>query len=332
MPFLRGLVVLYDTLVTGTRWCVRHGPGSRPRGRGTGSGQLRERRCHGGVWRVAPGRSRSSPARRCARREGPAAPAMADQRRGRRSPCLLLRPGQRCLHLDRVRRAGLGKGYQVAVGGNAVLSLPHRHRNLLPAAAPAGPRPPPRSSAPALGSSCRRASSARRHLRRYLLLMSRMGDVRRTFPVSRRRAHVDPRHGRRQPANGRGRPQIPHRSPALRHGVPGRRGHRLDPGIALVGSQSPLILSGRECCSSPIIAAVSYEILQLGARHRGRAIVPVAVVAGNLGSSDHHQAAHGRHDRSRESSRWSGRSSRRRRTPEGSNRLRLPAAAQPLRG
>jgi uncharacterized protein YqhQ len=43
--------------------------------------------------------------------------------------------------------------------------------------------------------------------------------------------------------------------------------------FALVGSQSPLILLGSRVLLIPIIAAVSYEILQLGARHRGRAIV-----------------------------------------------------------
>jgi uncharacterized protein YqhQ len=167
---------------------------------------------------------------------------------------------------------GLGKGYTVAVGGMLLLSLLLGIGIffLLPLLLA-------QATAPVVGHGLGLQLSEGvirvAIFVGYLLLMSRMGDVSRTFQY----------HG------------AEHMSiHALEGGNPltvdaARKYPTAHPrcgteflvvvvivsilAFALVGSQSPLILLGSRVLLIPVIAAVSYEILQLGARHRGHAIV-----------------------------------------------------------
>jgi uncharacterized protein YqhQ len=52
--------------------------------------------------------------------------------------------------------------------------------------------------------------------------------------------------------------------------------------FSLVGRQSPLIMIGSRILLIPVIAAVGYELLRLGARHRGNPIVRVVMWPGIL--------------------------------------------------
>jgi hypothetical protein len=52
--------------------------------------------------------------------------------------------------------------------------------------------------------------------------------------------------------------------------------------FSLVGRQSPLVMVGSRILLIPVIAAVGYELLRLGARHRGNPIVRVIMWPGIL--------------------------------------------------
>jgi uncharacterized protein YqhQ len=269
MPFLRGLVVLYDTLVTGTRWLVR-------------SATVQALALEEGEGRAAtPGSGGATAAfggllRTLALLTGPALCAV-DGAGGdagdaeRAAPDSYTDPDGASTSTASAEQ-GLGKGYTVAVGGMLLLSLLIGIGIffLLPlllaqATAPVVGR--------GLGLQLSEGVIRVAIFIGYLLLMSRMGDVRRTFQY---------------------------------HGAEHMSIHTLEGGdaltvdaarkyptahprcgteflvvvvivsilaFALVGSQSPLILLGSRVLLIPVIAAVSYEILQLGARHRGRAVV-----------------------------------------------------------
>ena len=49
--------------------------------------------------------------------------------------------------------------------------------------------------------------------------------------------------------------------------------------FSLVGRQAPLVMIASRILLIPVIAAVGYEILRFGARHRGNPIVKVRHVA-----------------------------------------------------
>jgi uncharacterized protein YqhQ len=274
MPFLRGLVVLYDTLVTGTRWLVRSatvqalGLEGEERGAATpGSGGATA--AFGGLLRTL---TLFAGPTLCAA-TGPGGPGdgpISDAEGA--APASYSDPDSAASTSTASAEQGLGKGYQVAVGGMLLLSLLIGIGIffLLPlllaqATAPVVGR--------GLGLQLSEGVIRVAIFVGYLLLMSRMGDVRRTFQY----------HG------------AEHMSiHAMEGGNPltveaARKYPTAHPrcgteflvvvvivsilAFALVGSQSPLILLGSRVLLIPIIAAVSYEILQLGARHRGRAIV-----------------------------------------------------------
>ncbi len=69
--------------------------------------------------------------------------------------------------------------------------------------------------------------------------------------------------------------------------------------FSLVGRQEPLLMVGSRIVLIPIIAAVGYEILKFGARHRANPLVKILLYPGPVGADDHDEAAHRRHDRSR---------------------------------
>ena len=97
--------------------------------------------------------------------------------------------------------------------------------------------------------------------------------------------------------------------------------------FAVVGKLSPLWLVVSRIVLVPVIAAISYEILQLGARHRRHAAGALAVVAGHLGPGDHHPPADRRHDRGRDRLARSGRCvADGNEIPAGSADVRRPAA------
>jgi uncharacterized protein YqhQ len=274
MPFLRGLVVLYDTLVTGTRWLVRSATvqavGLEEQGAATpGSGGATA--ALGGLLRTLT--LFAGPALCAATGPGAGVGPTGDaESGGDAGPTSYSDPDGAASTSTSAAEQGLGKGYQVAVGGMLLLSLVLGIGIffLLPlllaqATAPVVGR--------GLGLQLSEGVIRVAIFVGYLLLMSRMGDVARTFQY----------HG------------AEHMSiHAMEGGNPltveaARRYPTAHPrcgteflvvvvivsilAFALVGSQSPLILLGSRVLLIPIIAAVSYEILQLGARHRDRAIV-----------------------------------------------------------
>ena len=268
MPFLRGLVVLYDTLVTGTRWLVRSatvqalaledGDGGAAAASGSGGATA----AFGGLLRTLT-LLFAGPAM-CAAGGTPDGdgPTPASYTDPDAAPSTPTSPAEQ----------GLGKGYTVAVGGMLLLSLLLGIGIffLLPLLLA-------QATAPVVGHGLGLQLSEGvirvAIFVGYLLLMSRMGDVSRTFQY----------HG------------AEHMSiHALEGGNPltvdaARKYPTAHPrcgteflvvvvivsilAFALVGSQSPLILLGSRVLLIPVIAAVSYEILQLGARHRDRALV-----------------------------------------------------------
>ena len=292
LPFVRWLVLLYDTLVTGTRWLVRsatvqalaleqaeaakdaakdaakagRGPGAGPTGSAGGAGSAGS--SLGGLiggligsvvrapvaWLLAVEPSDTPDLRPPAISDpdagnaaaNPAAPSKAEQ--------------------------GLGVGYNVAIGGMLILSfaLGIGIFFLLPlflAQATIG--------RVTQGFPFQLAEGVIRVaiFIGYLLLVARAGDVRRTFQY----------HG------------AEHMSiHTLEAGDPltveaARKYPTAHPrcgteflvvvlivsilAFALVGSLPPLWLIVSRVLLIPVIAAISYEILQFGARHRDRAIV-----------------------------------------------------------
>jgi uncharacterized protein YqhQ len=259
LPFLRGLVVLYDTLVTGTRWLVRSATVQAlalemedgASGKGGKSGGS------GGVTATIAGLLRTLPMVFA----GPAlcAAQYTDPDKGAEPAAT---PAEQ----------GLGKGYTVAVGGMLFVSLligigifflvP-----LLLARATVG------RVDQGFGLQLSEGLIRVVIFIGYLLLMSRAGDVRRTFQY----------HG------------AEHMSiHTLEAGDPltveaARKYPTAHPrcgteflvvvlivsilAFAVVGNLPPVMLILSRIILIPVIAAISYELLQLGARHRGNALV-----------------------------------------------------------
>ncbi len=167
LPFLRGLVVLYDTLVTGTRWLVRSAtvqaldeggarPGARGGAAGAAGGLLQTiallfavpALCAAGddaAHRTAAGAAedgapkKASDTRRAAPDSTETANAL-DQSSAAASTDVSAysNPDLEASTSRATAEQGMGKGYTVAVGGMLLLSLGRRHRLLLPAAAVPG--------------------------------------------------------------------------------------------------------------------------------------------------------------------------------------------------
>jgi uncharacterized protein YqhQ len=268
LPFLRGLVVLYDTLVTGTRWLVRSATiqalaleeADEGEGDGTSNGAGQSGQAAAGTGSVlhtlllAP-----ALAIVC---------AAAGQDSGYTDPDA---PGGPSATTSGSSR-GLGKGYSVAVGGMLLLSLVLGIGLffLLPLfLAQATVGRVSQGFAFQLSEGVIRVAI----FIGYLMLVGRAADVRRTFQY----------HG------------AEHMSiHTLEAGDPltvdaARKYPTAHPrcgteflvvvlivsilAFAVVGSLPPLWLVVSRVVLVPVIAAVSYEILQLGARHRSHAVV-----------------------------------------------------------
>ncbi|HEU6439103.1 MAG TPA: DUF1385 domain-containing protein [Terriglobales bacterium] len=281
MPFLRGLVLLYDTLVTGTRWLVRSATlqaleegaegGSGPAGgQGAVNGALGSAMS---VLRTAvlapmapvlgaasdgpysdPDATASGPAA-ATDRPGPSA-SRADK-----DPAGEARAGE-----------GVGKGYAVAVGGMLLLSLVlgigiFFLLPLLLAQATVGRVDH--------GFGLQLAEGGIRIVIfiGYLLLVGRAADVRRTFQYhGAEHMSIHTLEGG-DPLTVEAARKYPTAHP--------RCGTEFLVVVllvsilafAVIGSLPPLMLVASRVLLVPVIAAVSYEILQLGARHRSHTLV-----------------------------------------------------------
>jgi uncharacterized protein YqhQ len=264
LPFLRGLVVLYDTLVTGTRWLVRSATiqalALEDADDGSGNGKGKSGQAAAGTGSVlhtlllAP-----SLAIGCAADGHDSGYTDPDASGGSSAA-------------TSGSSRGLGKGYTVAVGGMLLLSLVLGIGLffLLPLfLAQATVGRVSQGFAFQLSEGVIRVAI----FLGYLMLVGRAADVRRTFQY----------HG------------AEHMSiHTLEAGDPltveaARKYPTAHPrcgteflvvvlivsilAFAVVGSLPPLWLVVSRVVLVPVIAAVSYEILQLGARHRSHAVV-----------------------------------------------------------
>jgi uncharacterized protein YqhQ len=264
LPFLRGLVVLYDTLVTGTRWLVRSATiqalALEDADDGSGNGKGKSGQAAAGTGSVlhtlllAP-----SLAIVCAADGHDSGYTDPDASGGSSAA-------------TSGSSRGLGKGYTVAVGGMLLLSLVLGIGLffLLPLfLAQATVGRVSQGFAFQLSEGVIRVAI----FLGYLMLVGRAADVRRTFQY----------HG------------AEHMSiHTLEAGDPltveaARKYPTAHPrcgteflvvvlivsilAFAVVGSLPPLWLVVSRVVLVPVIAAVSYEILQLGARHRSHAVV-----------------------------------------------------------
>ncbi len=255
LPFVRGLVVLYDTLVTGTRWLVR-------------SATLQALAMEEGSAAKLP------PA------GGTALLSVVQQ------PALLLTAAGEPPRISDPDAAGstagsggnppgeegLGKGFAVAVGGMLLLTLafgiaiffllPLFLANMTVGRVDHG-------FLFQLSEGLIRVAI----FIGYLIVVAQAKDVRRTFQyhgAEHMTIHALEAGEALTPANA-------HRHPTAHP----RCGTEFLVVVlivsilafALVGSQSPVILIVSRVLLIPVIAAVSYEILQLGARHRRHALV-----------------------------------------------------------
>ncbi|MGD0121803.1 MAG: DUF1385 domain-containing protein [Candidatus Limnocylindrales bacterium] len=265
LPFLRGLVVLYDTLVTGTRWLVRSATiqalaleNEEPKP-GAGGGASR---AAGAILRTLT-LAFAGPAFCAATGEGD---------HGDATVAAYSDPDAPAAPTPAPADSGLGKGYAVAVGGMLLLSLvvgivifflvP-----LFLAQATVG------RVDQGFGLQLSEGGIRVVIFIGYLLLVGRAADVRRTFQY----------HG------------AEHMSiHTLEGGDPltvaeARKYPTAHPrcgteflvvvlivsilAFAVVGKLPPLWLVVSRVVLVPVIAAISYEILQLGARHRRHALV-----------------------------------------------------------
>jgi len=277
MPFLRGLVLLYDTLVTGTRWLVRsatiqaleEGPDGGPDvegGAGPESGPGATKGASGGAMSVlrmvclAPmawivgAASDGAYTDPDATASGPAAPT--DQ------------PGPSAAHTEQ----GLGKGYTVAVGGMLLFSLVlgvgiFFLLPLLLAQATVGRVDQ--------GFGLQLAEGAIRIVIfiGYLMLVGRAADVRRTFQYhGAEHMSIHTLEGG-DPLTVEAARKYPTAHP--------RCGTEFLVVVllvsilafAVISKLPPLMLVASRILLVPVIAAISYEILQLGARHRSHTLV-----------------------------------------------------------
>jgi uncharacterized protein YqhQ len=266
MPFLRGLVVLYDTLVTGTRWLVRSatlqalalededatpkaGGGAKPAGGGGA-----------GVASTLAGGLLSSAAMLFT------GPALCAASGSYSDPDASTEPKPSSAE------QGLGKGYTVAVGGMLFLSLllgivffflvP-----LLLARATVG------RVDQGFGLQLSEGVIRVAIFIGYLLLMSRAADVRRTFQYhGAEHMSIHTLEGG-DPLTVEAARKYPTAHP--------RCGTEFLVVVlivsilafAVVGNLSPIWLILSRIILIPVIAAISYELLQLGARHRSHRVV-----------------------------------------------------------
>src|SRR5450830_1646790 len=277
MPFLRGLVLLYDTLVTGTRWLVRsatiqaleEGPdggpdvngGPSPEGgpsaikvaSGSAISVLRMAFLAPMAWIVGA----ASDGAYTDPDETDSGPATATDQ-----------PGPSAARAEQ----GLGKGYTVAVGGMLLLSLVlgvgiFFLLPLLLAQATVGRVDQ--------GFGLQLAEGAIRIVIfiGYLMLVGRAADVRRTFQY----------HG----AEHMSIHTLEGGDPLTVEAV--RKYPTAHPrcgteflvvvllvsilAFAVIGKLPPLMLVASRVLLVPVIAAISYELLQLGARHRSHTLV-----------------------------------------------------------
>ena len=273
MPFLRGLVLLYDTLVTGTRWLVRsatlqaleedtaagtgssRGPGAATGAAGTAISVLRTVCLAPLAWilgAASDGAHTDPGSAEPGRIEAPAGEAPAGE-----APA----GGQ-----------GLGKGYTVAVGGMLLLSLVlgvgiFFLLPLLLAQATVGRVDQ--------GFGLQLSEGAIRIVIfiGYLLIVGRAADVRRTFQYhGAEHMSIHTLEGG-DPLTVEAARKYPTAHP--------RCGTEFLVVVllvsilafAVIGKLPPLMLVASRVLLVPVIAAVSYEILQLGARHRSHKLV-----------------------------------------------------------
>ena len=263
LPFLRGLVVLYDTLVTGTRWLVRSATlqalALEEKERGTGAGPT-------------AGTAAALTLQTIVRAPLALVAGAAHDGPDQAEPSAYSDPDSTAPASPRPEETGLGKGYTVAVGGMLVVTLLFAIGIffLLPLfLAQATVGRVDRGFGLQLSEGVIRIAI----FIGYLLLVGQTKDVRRTFEY----------HG------------AEHMSiHTLEAGDPltvaaARRYPTAHPRcgteflvvvliisillFAVVGSLPPLWLIVSRVVLIPVIAALSYEILQLGARHRSHALV-----------------------------------------------------------
>ena len=284
MPFLRGLVLLYDTLVTGTRWLVRSATlqalaeedGGTPTSgagatSGTGAGTT------SGLSTIIGGVVAAA----AAVLTGPALCAAAGDGDGDRdgggqpqAPAAYTDPDAPAPAPAPAPNAeqGMGKGYTVAGGGMLLVSLVIGIGVffLVPLAlAQATVGRVDQGFGLQLSEGVIRVAL----FIGYLLLMSRAGDVRRTFQY----------HGAEHMSIHAFENGDPLTVEATRKYPPAhpRCGTEFLVVVLIVSilafsflpRLSPIGLIASRVLLVPLIAAVSYEILQLGARHRSHAIV-----------------------------------------------------------
>ena len=284
MPFLRGLVLLYDTLVTGTRWLVRSATlqalaeedGGTPTSgagatSGTGAGTT------SGLSTIIGGVVAAA----AAVLTGPALCAAAGDGDGDRdgggqpqAPAAYTDPDAPAPAPAPAPNAeqGMGKGYTVAVGGMLLVSLVIGIGVffLVPLAlAQATVGRVDQGFGLQLSEGVIRVAL----FIGYLLLMSRAGDVRRTFQYHGAEHKSIHAFENGDPLTVEATRKYPTAHP--------RCGTEFLVVVLIVSilafsflpRLSPIGLIASRVLLVPLIAAVSYEILQLGARHRSHAIV-----------------------------------------------------------
>ncbi len=96
--------------------------------------------------------------------------------------------------------------------------------------------------------------------------------------------------------------------------------------FSLVGRQEPIVMIVSRILLIPVIAAVGYEILRFGARHRANPIVKVIIYPGLLVQMITTKQPTRRHDRGRDRVDGAGARGGRRDGPGGLRRLRATAA------
>jgi uncharacterized protein YqhQ len=306
MPFLRGLVLLYDTLVTGTRWLVRSatiqaleegseggsgadgGPSTTTGALGSAISVLRTVLLAPMAWIVGaasdgpysdPDAAASGPAAatdqpgssgfrpdQAPAGESPAGEAPAGESPAGEAPAGEAPAG------EAPAGKGLGKGYTVAVGGMLLLSLVlgvglFFLLPLLLAQATVGRVDQ--------GFGLQLAEGGIRIVIfiGYLVLVGRAADVRRTFQYhGAEHMSIHTLEGG-DPLTVEAARKYPTAHP--------RCGTEFLVVVllvsilafALIGKLPPLMLVASRVLLVPVIAAVSYEILQLGARHRSHTLV-----------------------------------------------------------
>ncbi len=273
LPFMRGLVVLYDTLVTGTRWLVRSATLQAEAQMAAEQAAAAEKEGRQETEKAGRGSSRAAGG------SGPTGPmlgSMLGLLALAGSPfvpaCAAYSDPDSAAPEGPPQDPSLGKGWQVAVGGMLFMALllgigiffllP-----LLLAQLAVG------------GADRGLAFQLTEGLIRvvifiaYLILIAQAADIRRTFQyhgAEHQAIHALEAGGPLTPDAARQHPTAHPRCGTEFLVVV------LIVSIvvfALVGSGPPWWLIGTRVALVPVIAAVSYEVLQFGARHRNRALV-----------------------------------------------------------